>query len=194
MRDIDIRGALHANPTALHQADPTTRIFDELALCQGSARVDIAVVNGELHGFEIKSAHDTLDRLPHQAEVYSRVFDRVTLVVSSQHCEKARTVIPEWWGISEALETDDGITINENRPSQRNPAVDPCSVVQLLWREEALAALRTRGLSKGVESKPRKAVWAKLVEELSVEEIGEIVRSQLKARYGWRLKSDVQLP
>lgn len=35
------------------------------------ARLDTGVVNGQLVGYDIKSDHDNLDRLPGQMEVYN---------------------------------------------------------------------------------------------------------------------------
>jgi len=60
------------------------------------------VVNGKLHGYEIKSDADTLKRLPAQAEVYSAVFDLVTIVVGEHHLDTVRAIVPEWWGIVKA--------------------------------------------------------------------------------------------
>ena len=67
------------------QNDPQTLIVEELGIRQGAARVDVAVVNGSLHGYEIKSARDTLERLPKQSELYSSVFDTITLVTAENH-------------------------------------------------------------------------------------------------------------
>src|SRR5690242_7332263 len=72
MRDIDIREALRAEIARRHNGESNTLVVEELGLCQGIARVDLAVVNGSVNGYEIKSAHDTLSRLPAQSDVYSR--------------------------------------------------------------------------------------------------------------------------
>ncbi len=52
--------------------DADTLVVDELDLC-GLTRVDVAVVNGHLSGFEIKGSTDSLRRLPGQVTVYSQV-------------------------------------------------------------------------------------------------------------------------
>ena len=54
MRDADIRKALRARLETLHRRVRGTRIFDELGICEGRVRADMAVVNDCLHGFEIK--------------------------------------------------------------------------------------------------------------------------------------------
>jgi hypothetical protein len=76
-----LRMSLHRRLVVKYQNEADTVLIDELGLCQGSARVDLAVVNGQFHGYEIKSERDSLRRLGAQADLYSRVFDRVTLIL-----------------------------------------------------------------------------------------------------------------
>src|SRR5262245_26146770 len=59
--DAEIRHALRAYLRARYADKPGTAILDELAICRGQVRVDLAVVNGSVHGYEIKSDRDTLD-------------------------------------------------------------------------------------------------------------------------------------
>jgi hypothetical protein len=56
VRDRDVREALHRKVLKEHHGDADTLVLDELGLRHGTCRVDIAVVNGYLHGYEIKSA------------------------------------------------------------------------------------------------------------------------------------------
>ena len=79
MRDLDVRTAVRAQLVAAHADDDNTRIVEEMGIWSGSVRVDVAVINGELAGWELKSARDNLRRLPQQAELYSQVFDRMTI-------------------------------------------------------------------------------------------------------------------
>src|SRR5258708_2969717 len=112
MREQDIRSALHFDIRRLPCHDEETLVIDQLVLCEGDARIDIAVVNGTLSGYEIKSSADTLQRLPNQVAVYGRLFDQITLVSSESHIEKAQCIIPPWWGITAVLEIDKNIQFN----------------------------------------------------------------------------------
>ncbi len=94
MRDRDVRMALHHKVLMDHHEDSNTLVLDELGLRHGICRVDIAVVNSYLHGYEIKSDADTLERLPSQISVYSAVLDRVTLVVGKTHISQSRGCNP----------------------------------------------------------------------------------------------------
>ena len=186
MRDLDIRRALYAEMQRCHGSDPETRVVDELGLCQGTARIDVAVVNGSVHGYEIKSEHDTLARLPSQTDVYNRALDFVTIVTARSHAKKAKAFIPKWWGVLYATEANGLVELKHVRRARRNPEVDPLAVAQLLWREEALDALQQHGLSAGMLSKPRLALWKRLATELSLDELRAVVRRCLKQRRDWR--------
>lgn len=182
MRDVDVRVALHAQLAADH-ADciEDTLIIDELGLC-GEVRVDVAVVNGALSGFELKSSRDTLRRLPKQVDIYSRVLDQAVLVVAENHLDSAMSLIPDWWGVVRAQGPAGRVLLATERTGRVNSGVDPISLVQLLWREEALDELEIRGAARGVRAKPRWAVWNRLVETVDIGELQAIVRHKLKAR------------
>src|SRR5690349_11086244 len=70
LSDAVIRTALKAQLLADHDKD--TVLLEELGLSRGHVRVDIALVNGRLHGYEIKSDLDSLRRLSRQVELYSK--------------------------------------------------------------------------------------------------------------------------
>jgi hypothetical protein len=184
VRDRDVRDVLYAQLWVEHRGADTL-VLDELDLC-GSARVDVAVVNGALSGFEIKSARDTLRRLPGQVDVYSEVLDFVTLVAAERHADEVEHLVPPWWSLCVASEVDGTVQLEEVRPAEVNPNPQASSIVQLLWRDEALAALQERGLDRGVRSRPRQVLWDRLVSELPLGEIQMIVREALKRRTAWR--------
>src|SRR5258708_8210067 len=185
MRDIDIRRALRKT-ILLHENEPDTLIVEELGLCQGIARVDMAVGNGSVHGYEIKSERDTLTRLPAQTDVYNRALDFVTIVAAQIHADKISSIIPTWWGIWIAVQESDGVKFQKKREPRENPSIDPFALAQLLWREEALQALAERDLATGMRGKTRDKLWRRLA-DLEVEVLGNIVRQRLKQRGAdWR--------
>ena len=74
-------------------------IFEELGVQHGASRIDFAIINGVMRGYEIKSDKDTLIRLPYQVKQFNAVFDKLILVVGKRHLYKAMHIVPEWWGI-----------------------------------------------------------------------------------------------
>lgn len=186
MRDMDVRTALHGQLEREHATERDSTLFvDELGLC-GAVRVDVAVVNGALSGFELKSASDTLKRLPVQVDYYSRVLDYATLVVATNHLEAALSITPRWWGCYVAKWDGEVVNLRTRRLPKPNPKIDPYSLAQLLWRDEALETLVRHNAARGVMSKPRTALWVRLAETLSLHDLRAEVRQALKARTSWR--------
>lgn len=185
MRDADVRAAVRAMLAAEHANDQDTKIVEEMGIWSGSVRIDMAVINGHLTGYELKSDRDTLDRLPAQAELYSRVFDKVCLVVGSRHAGKARRLVPRWWGVIVANTSANGIQLKLVREARANPKPDPVLVAKLLWKVEALEILEARNLAKGWRSKSAAQVHEKLAKELPFSDLSDAVRAKLKRREGW---------
>jgi hypothetical protein len=186
MHDRDIRAALHASELASHKDQPDTLVIDELGICRGKYRVDIAVVNGAMHGYEIKSDRDTLTRLESQAAAYSSVFDSMTLVVGASHTPKIWRMVPPWWGITEASAVRGRLHLQVVRQGSSNPSPDPITVAQLLWREEALMLLEARGIARGFRSARVAVIWKALADVMPFTELAAAVRHTLKTRQGWR--------
>jgi hypothetical protein len=186
MNDAAIRAATRKALLHEHKGDAETVIFDELGVQHGASRIDLAVVNGELHGFELKSNRDTLARLPEQIETYGRVFDRVTLVVGENHLRRAVEMIPDWWGIRVARPECDRVRFCDLRIALRNPSVDAKCVAMLLWRCEALDFLEELGQAKGFRSKCRAEIYDALVGCTDFDGLRAKVRTFLRQRSDWR--------
>lgn len=187
MRDIDVREALWRQLSLEHPSERgRTWIVEELGIF-GEVRVDVAVLNGMMIGYEIKSDRDTLKRLPKQVEWYSKVLDRAHIVVAENHLRDALEVIPDWWGCTVATSGKNGVVhLSDEREGRQNFGVDGKTLALLLWRTEALAALEERGLDRGYRSKTRGAMAQRLAEALSLKELRDLVRETLKFREGWR--------
>jgi len=178
-RDRDVRTLLKRHLAAFHASTPTL-ILDELGLCEGDVRVDVAMINDELSGFEIKSPADTLARWPKQRRVYSKVLDRAWLVATDKSLDAAKA--PAWWGLVRVVETADQLGIRVLRDAKPNPSPDALAIAQLLWQAEALEVLERRGLARGVRSKRRAFAWQRIVESLTLDDIRSEVRLALRAR------------
>lgn len=182
LSDPDIRPALRARLRGEHAAESDTVFIEELGLCRGQVRVDLAVVNGSLHGYEIKSDRDSLRRLAGQVDFYGRVLDRATLVVGHRHLSEALSMVPHWWGILVVEPKGGSLRFKTIRRGSRNPARDARSIVELLWLDAAVALLADRGVERGFRGKPRRKVWDRVCEVFRIDEIAAAVRNQLKAR------------
>lgn len=189
MREIDIRNALKKELKLIHANEPDALIIDELGICQGESRVDLAVVNGSLNGFEIKSNQDTLGRLPRQLDYYNRCFDFMTIVVGRKHLSEARQIVPQWWGITEAVSDESETILKVRRKPKQNKSICIKSIVQFLWKEEAILTLQKLGFSTGLRSKKREELWSILIESTSIQELSLHIREIIKERGDWRSDS-----
>ena len=163
----------------VHETD--TVIIDEMGLCQGKTRIDLAVVNGQLHGYEIKSERDNLRRLPTQVCMYGKVFDRVTLVCGKRHVSEALGTVPAWWDILRVTPNGQGADFERVRIGGQNPDRSARALAELLWLEEALNLVAQRRSLRGLRGKPRSAIWDKVCDLFTLEEVAEAVRRHLRA-------------
>lgn len=189
MRANDIRNALQGFIISNLDYRERTVLVNELGICEGSVRVDMAVVNGIIHGYEIKSEFDNLRRLPLQQELYSKAFDKVSIVISKCHCEKVFEQVPEWWGVYVVESLADSSRVKELRKPKQNPSLDPFTMVQLLWKDETLAILKKIGHVNNLSKKSRHELWELLTASVSKETLATLVREQLKTRANWRSDS-----
>jgi hypothetical protein len=165
-------------------------LIHELGTHYGASRIDIALVNGALRGYEIKSSADRLDRLPQQVDRFGEVFNYLTLVVAEKWFDRASVLIPDWWGLIEAGgEETAHATLRERRRPRRNPDQNPHVLAALLWRPELLDVLKSIDASAGVRSATRPVLAERLVESVSRRRLGDIVRSKIKGRRDWRVDS-----
>ncbi len=187
MKEQDVRIALHGYLSNIHYGDSSdVLIVDELGVLEGSFRVDVAVIGHELHGYEIKSPADNLDRLPLQQKNFGKVFDRMTLVCADKYVQEAVHLVPDWWGLISVSRDGSVASLNEIWPARLNPSANPLAMCQLLWREEALEVLKDHGLDYGLRTKSRKAMWRVLSTELDKREIRNAIRDRLSRRIDWR--------
>lgn len=194
LTDRDIRQVLLDDLQRSYAGEADTRVIEELGLCRGQARIDVAVVNGLVHGFEIKSDRDSLRRLRGQVIFYGKVVDQATLVLGERHITKARRLVPSWWGICRVRTTSDGLQIASIRRARKNPSRDRRALAELLWQEHAIALLATRNLDRGFRKKPRRIIWDRISQHFTTNEVAENVRQRLTERavplFPPRLSSD----
>ena len=187
MNDPQIRQNFHKKKLKRHHADEETLVIDELGLNHGACRADIAVINGHLEGYEIKSDRDTLGRLERQIESYNAVFDRASIVVGERHVNSMEKFLPEWWGIVLSTKGSRGaVRFKTLRRAKPNGEVDLLAVARLLWRSEAADVLSKKDLPPKVLRSCRAVLYQYLVDLLSPRELKRTVRQCLKTRENWR--------
>ena len=187
MNDPQIRHTFHTTFLRKEHDDSTTLILDELGLEHGKCRADIAVINGHMDGFEIKSDVDSLSRLRHQINSYNAIFDHSSVIVTARHLNEITRMIPEWWGIISVIESNSDVPqFRIIRTPHQNAYIDNYAVAQLLWREEAQEVLFNLGMRGAQLRQKRSILYGYIVGILDSNELRRTVREYLKKRRGWR--------
>lgn len=182
LRDYEIRATLAERLKKQFPAESGSIVVDEFG-CHDS-RIDVAVINCKLHGYEIKSECDSLDRLVTQAPTYSAIFDRMTVVVTAKHVESVQQAVPLWWGILEAALVGGGVRLRQVRRCKANSGQNPAILTKMLWRKELYAVLRSHGLEHGLRLASAEALAGVVAENLPVRVIADEVREAIKVRGG----------
>ncbi|MCM2435834.1 sce7726 family protein [Agrobacterium rosae] len=185
--DQEIRAALHHKKLRSYQKDRSAIIVDELGLSHAKVRIDIAVISAEVHGFEIKSGLDTLDRLPGQLEFYSKGLSRLTLVCADKHLAKAEKIVPDWCGLILVEKGPrGGITFDTVRRARANPSVDAVQVAHLLWHSEAAELLAGFGASPRELKRSRLQLYIDLAAQMPIADLIAAIRNFMAHRSTWR--------
>jgi hypothetical protein len=187
MRENIIRSAFHERVLKNAHEDHNTFVIDELGLKNGECRADIAVLNGKMIGYEIKTENDTLNRLPAQAVSYTHIFDKAFIIVAKKHLEASIKLIPTWWGVYLIKNTDCGnYEFEQLRSAKVNTEQDSFSMAQLLWKEEALD-LANNVLCLNIKMRvPRQEIYEIIAKHYHPKELSEVVIKYLKKRPQWR--------
>jgi hypothetical protein len=187
MNDLYIRKHFHKKKLWRHHANVDTLVVDELGLLNGKSRADIAVINGHLVGYEIKSDEDSFARLAEQVEAYNAVFDLATVIVGPRFAAAVQDEVPDGWGITVCRPGQrDGVYFETVRKAKMNSRVNPVCVARLLWREEAVEILGRKNIDPGILRRPRAVLYDCLAERLNLQELRKTVRETLKKRINWR--------
>ncbi|MBL7733679.1 MAG: sce7726 family protein [Chitinophagaceae bacterium] len=187
MLDKIVRQAFHNTVLKSAHSDLRTIVIDELGLRNGGVRADIAVVNGRLVGYEIKTEKDTLVRLPLQIQAYSEVFEKAFIILSDKHLEKASAILPDWWGIYKIKKkTDGGFTFSCIRNSRINRHQNTFTLAQLLWKREALDIANSVFGNHVNSTFTKQAIYQLLSKSFSQKRMSKFVIQYLKQRNNWR--------
>jgi hypothetical protein len=184
MQDYDIRKVLHSYLKKENNSIKDTIIVDELDLCSGLSRIDVAVINGVIHGYEIKSEEDTLKRLPLQMNYYNKSLEKVTIATNLVHLKDVRKSVPKWWGLI-LVDNDKKRKLIEIREAKINPGVEGQTLLQLLWKDELFLIAEKYNIDIK-QSSNKRVLQASIANELKLNAISQEVRSALKSRQNWR--------
>ena len=186
-RDLEIRRYFHKKKLRHYHECPNTLVIDELGVAHGKNRADIAVLNGTIHGFEIKSSKDTLSRLPEQINEYSRCFEKVSIIAAPNHIERLQLMLPSWCGLILATKGAKGaITFKTIRRAQKNPKIEIYAMAHFLWRKEIIEILTQLGESENNLKLSREKLYKLLPESTTTKQLTKLIKAKFMSRTAWR--------
>ena len=193
--DSDIRKLLYLSflkEKKFIKKPESTVIIDEFSSSYSSARIDISVLNGSLHGYEIKSERDTLERLPKQVEYYSKIFEYLTVVTTQKYTEKINEIIPDFFGLFIVEKKANDLKLKKIKYPKKNKNIDYFELTKLLWKDELKEVLKENNIKK-VSSLTRLELTIKATENISPDIIRRFVLKKIKNRANNRAVSIQEL-
>ncbi|CRL49841.1 sce7726 family protein [Pseudomonas sp. URMO17WK12:I11] len=186
-RDSEIRRYFHQKKLRHYHECPHTLVIDELGIAHGKNRADIAVLNGTIHGFEIKSSKDTLLRLPEQMAEYSRCFEKVSVIAAPNHIEKLLLILPDWCGLVLATKGSKGaIAFRTIRRAKKNPKIEIYAMAHFLWRKEIIDILSQLGVDEKSLNASRDKLYKLLPADTTIKQLTGLIKNKFMSRIGWR--------
>lgn len=185
--DRTIRAALVEKRLHNHRNRNGTLLIHELGLAHARGRIDLAVINGVVHGYEIKSELDTLRRLESQLDVYCRSLQKLTFVVTEKHISNVIECVPSWCGVQLVKRGHRGaIHFTVLQKAIRNPNLDLFVMAHLLWRQEVHDILAKWGTNKAILRSPRTILYRELVANVSEAQLTGLIKKAMMQRSTWR--------
>jgi len=191
MKDFDIRLAMKMTTLSKFYLDESI-VVEELSLPSTGSRIDIAVVNGSLHGYEIKSSSDTLLRLEKQILGYTKVFDYLSIVTEAKYLSKILAMAPDWIEVVCSTSLNNEVSMVTAREGFFNKNKEGFHLARLLRKEEMQSVLT----QNNIRYKKSFRAWTLceiLAETLNIDNLAYAVRIKLKERTDWKLHSKAGL-
>ncbi|MDH5548199.1 MAG: sce7726 family protein [Gammaproteobacteria bacterium] len=186
--DIEIRKAFHNKRLISYHNCPKTLVIDELGVSHGQHRIDIAVLNGCIHGYEIKSSKDNLSRLYDQLTAYSKCFEKLSFIVAPNHIDEVLSLAPEWCGVILAEKgARGGIYFSSLRRAKKNPDIEIQAMAHFLWKKETINLLKFLGVEERKIKGARQNLYEALPGLITPSELSVWIKKQFMQREDWRV-------
>ncbi len=183
MNDPEIREVIKKQFLQKYKNPDFSIVLEEVGILNGSSIIDIAVFSKAYNlGFEIKSAKDSLVRLPKQLVDYLQVFDYLTVITQPSHLDDVLSLVPSFVGI--ILVYDNG-TFDYVRNPTFNSSLKKEKLIKLLWRDEVYSFLRANNF-KNISKLSNAKVKKMACDNFSLQAIRELVFNTLKNRTNWK--------
>ena len=121
-----------------HHSLQDSLLTDELR--SGSSRADVVILNGTSTVYEVKSAYDSLERLPSQLADYRKVFDNIVVVTTQKRASFVKARIDDPVGVMSLDDAGELAVVKE--PSSNKANTDPAAVFDCMRQPEFCAIVK----------------------------------------------------
>lgn len=165
------KGFLHGNSV----------LINEMVVDNFRRRIDLAVANGKLHAYEIKSDKDSLYRLNGQVETYSKFFDKVTIVCSKKFVEKAKHSLPKSIEIIEVSKKNSFLNFKLVRRGKTETIKDRGRYLSYVEKKYILKFLRDNDITCSI-GMSRQSLY-ELAYDLPISKVRDFAIEHIKEKY-----------
>lgn len=180
LREHDIKTALIMR---LHQKGMLNDavLINEMVVAKWSRRADLALANGTLQAFEIKSDYDSLKRLSGQLATFNSRFEKVTVVCAPKFTIEVLSQVPRETEVLEVSKFNDSVCFKVIQRGRIRSLKDKKILLSFLLKKEIQSLLKKKNLAESLDSN-REFLEAECL-ELPVSVIRDFVIGTLKSRY-----------
>lgn len=156
-------------------------IINEMVVANWSRRADLAIANGSLQAFEIKSDFDSLKRLDGQLKIFKSSFEKVTIVCAPKFtCEVSKRVSSDV-GVVEFQSNNNGVRFKVIQKGRICSRLNKVVYLGFLLKSELKDLLNQHGITFSNEL--HRDYLEVLASKLSLTKIREFVITSIKNRY-----------
>lgn len=145
MYDSDIRVALRNRLEKRFHGHPHLVVPEVDVRWGTTVRIDEMLITNKVSGFEIKSDHDSIARFERQIRGYNPFVHQAHLVVGQRLMARATAMLPPWWGVLSAVQSESGVKLKELRRARKNPEFNPIMLTTYMSKSDLTRELRALG-------------------------------------------------
>lgn len=169
-------------------------IKDEVSLFEykiDNSRLDVGRINGQSYAYEIKTKLDSLDRLEKQLEDYSKVFEKIYVILDEKHLEKTKQILPTHCGIIQYAIKRNKCLFKTIQEASFSPYIDPEAQIRNLPTKELAFVLRKMGMKEvpNVREEREKEIRARCHQEQLNELFKLAVKKKFQIRWNYICKN-----
>jgi len=127
---------------------PKSNLLNEVRINNGLAIADLVSIGIKTtHCYEIKSDRDKISRIFEQSKSFDIAFNKISLITTLTHYEKALDIIPPYWGIIIVSDTPRK-KVYYCRKALHSPYFSKQKALNTLWRDELFKIILIKNIKE----------------------------------------------